>query len=48
MSQYAFVIGFPAGFVAYLILMQALVLPSYPQAELTSRHSGEFLATSEG
>ncbi|HEY9037402.1 MAG TPA: NCS1 family transporter [Roseovarius sp.] len=47
-SQYAFVIGFPLGFVIYLILMKLLVLPNYPQAEITSEYSNEFLATSEG
>ncbi|PVA08919.1 nitrate reductase [Pelagivirga sediminicola] len=47
-SQYAFVIGFPLGFVLYLILMKLLVLPGYPQAEITSGYSDEYLATSEG
>ena len=47
-SQYAFIIGFPLGFVAYLILMKLLVLPFHPQAELKSRYGREFLATSEG
>jgi nucleobase:cation symporter-1, NCS1 family len=47
-SQYAFVVGFPLGFVAYLILTRLLVLPYHPQAEITSRHSRAYLATSEG
>lgn len=47
-SQYAFVIGFPAGFVAYLVLMKALVLPRYPQAELARSAGDEFLAASVG
>lgn len=47
-SQYAFVIGFPAGFVAYLVLMKALVLPKYPQAELGRGDGDAFLAASVG
>lgn len=47
-SQYAFVIGFPAGFVVYLVLMKALVLPKHPQAELTGRDGDAFLAASVG
>ena len=47
-SQYAFVIGFPLGFVIYIILMKLVVLPSNPQAEITSGYSNEYLATSEG
>lgn len=48
MSQYAFVISFPAGFVAYLLLIRALVLPFDRQAEIGSRDGSQFLATSEG
>jgi len=47
-SQYAFIIGFPLGFAAYLVLMKVLVLPFHPQAELKTRDGREFLATSEG
>lgn len=47
-SQYAFVIGFPAGFVAYLVLMKAIVLPKHPQAELAGRDGDSFLAASVG
>jgi NCS1 family nucleobase:cation symporter-1 len=47
-SQYAFVIGFPAGFVVYLVLMKAIVLPKHPQAELTGRDGDAFLAASVG
>lgn len=47
-SQYAFVIGFPAGFVAYLVLMKAIVLPKHPQAELSGRDGDAFLAASVG
>ncbi len=46
--QYAFIIGFPLGFVLYLILMKTIVLPRNPQAEIESGFSNEFLATSEG
>lgn len=47
-SQYAFLIGFPLGFVIYLVLMKTAVLPAHPQAEITSGFSDEYLATSEG
>lgn len=47
-SQYAFVIGFPCGFVAYLILARMLVLPHHPQAELARGAGDEFLAASVG
>lgn len=47
-SQYAFVIGFPAGFLVYLMLMKAIVLPRHPQAELTGRDGDAFLAASVG
>lgn len=47
-SQYAFIIGFPLGFVLYLIAMRVAVLPSHPQAELRPAGQTRFLATSEG
>lgn len=47
-SQYAFVIGFPLGFVFYLVLMKIVVLPAYPQAEVGAQKQGDYLATSEG
>jgi NCS1 family nucleobase:cation symporter-1 len=47
-SQYAFVIGFPAGFVAYIVLMRLLVLPRYAQAELANGAGDEFLAATVG
>ncbi len=47
-SQYAFLIGFPLGFVLYLALMKMVVLPKYPQAEITSGFDSQYLATSEG
>ncbi len=47
-SQYGFVIGFPLGFLLYLRLAKALVLPKYPQAEIVSGFSSDYLATSTG
>ncbi|WP_193175272.1 NCS1 family transporter [Oricola nitratireducens] len=47
-SQYAFLIGFPLGFVIYLILMKAVVLPTNPQAEIDGGFSDAYLATSMG
>lgn len=47
-SQYAFIIGFPLGFVIYLVLMKSMVLPSHPQAEVRTSNGREYLATSEG
>jgi NCS1 family nucleobase:cation symporter-1 len=47
-SAYAFVIGFPLGFLFYLVLMKVVVLPRFAQAELTSRGSDEYLAASVG
>lgn len=38
-SQYAFVIGFPAGFVAFLVPMKALVLPGHPRAVVAGAHA---------
>ncbi len=47
-SQYAFVIGFPAGLLCYLVLVKALVLPRHPQAELARGAGDDFLAASVG
>ena len=47
-SAYAFVIGFPLGFLFYLLLMRGLVLKHYPQAELSARQEDEYLAASAG
>lgn len=47
-SAYAFVIGFPLGFVFYVLLMRALVLPRHPQAELRTAQPDDFLAASVG
>ncbi|WP_138469143.1 NCS1 family transporter [Poseidonocella sp. HB161398] len=47
-SQYAFLIGFPAGLVLYLALMKLAVLKAHPQAEIDSGYSDAYLATSAG
>lgn len=47
-SVYAFVIGFPLGFLLYLALMRGLVLSRYRQAELASEGSDDYLAASVG
>ncbi|WP_374301391.1 NCS1 family transporter [Paracoccus sp. (in: a-proteobacteria)] len=47
-SIYAFVIGFPLGFLLYLVLMKGLVLPRFGQAELAPRQSDDYLAASVG
>ncbi|MEF9604191.1 NCS1 family transporter [Paracoccus sp. PXZ] len=47
-SAYAFVIGFPLGFLLYVLLMKMHVLPKHRQAELESRHSDAYLAASVG
>lgn len=47
-SQYAFLIGFPLGFLLYLLFMKAAVLPAYPQAEIEEGFPQRFLATSAG
>ncbi|MBB4933519.1 NCS1 family nucleobase:cation symporter-1 [Lipingzhangella halophila] len=46
--DYAYVIGFPVAFVMYLVLMKTWILPRYPQAEIDTGHSDDFLATSVG
>ncbi|ANG64144.1 nitrate reductase [Marinobacterium aestuarii] len=45
---YAYVVGFGAAFVIYLILMKIWILPRYPQAEIDSGFSDNYLATSVG
>ena len=47
-SAYAFVIGFPLGFLFYLALMKLLVLPKFAQAELSPRDRDDYLAASVG
>jgi NCS1 family nucleobase:cation symporter-1 len=46
--QYAYLVGLPVGFAVYLLLMKLWVLPSHPQAEITSSYSDAYLATSVG
>ena len=46
--QYAYLVGLPVGFVVYLLLMKLWIVPKYPQAEITSGHSDEYLGTSVG
>jgi NCS1 family nucleobase:cation symporter-1 len=44
--QYAYLVGFPLGFLVYWLLMKFWILPQYPQAELTARDGDAFLGTS--
>lgn len=46
--QYAYLVGLPVGFVVYLLLMKLWIVPSHPQAEVTSGFSDDYLATSVG
>lgn len=46
--EYAVLIGFPLGLILYTFMMQRLVLPNHPQAEIESGYSEQFLATSMG
>ncbi len=47
-SVYAFLIGFPLGFLLYLALMHGLVLSRYGQEELEARELDDYLAASVG
>lgn len=47
-SAYAFVIGFPLGFLLYLVLMKTFVLPRLRQAELDDPDADDYLAASVG
>ncbi|WP_282026427.1 NCS1 family transporter [Limimaricola cinnabarinus] len=47
-SQYAFIIGFPLGLILHVVLMKLVVLKAYPQAEIESGATSDYLATSEG
>lgn len=47
-SAYAFVIGFPMGLLLYLLLTRLMVLKRFPQAEITSGWSDNYLAASVG
>lgn len=46
-SSYAFLVGFPLGLIFYFILMKLIVLPHFPQKEITSNYSDDYLATSK-
>lgn len=46
--DYAYVIGFPAAFAVYLVLMRVWILPRFPQAELAAPSPDDYLATSTG
>lgn len=46
--EYSFVIGFPLGFVTYLVLMKTVVLPRFSQAECEAADPSQYLATSVG
>jgi nucleobase:cation symporter-1, NCS1 family len=46
--DYAYIVGFPLGFVLYLALMKLWVLRRYPQQEVSSGFDPRYLATTEG
>jgi NCS1 family nucleobase:cation symporter-1 len=46
--EYMYVIGFPAGFAAYYILMKGWYLKKHKQMEVESNFSDEYLGTSVG
>ncbi len=46
--EYAYPIGFIVSFIIYLLLMKFWILKKYPQAEIESNYSDEYLATSVG
>ena len=47
-SDYGYLFGFPTGFVVYLILTKAWYLKKFPQAEIESNFSDEYLGISVG
>lgn len=47
-SDYGYLFGFPTGFVVYLILTKAWYLKKFPQAEIDSNFSDEYLGISVG
>ena len=47
-SDYGYLFGFPTGFVVYLILTKAWYLKKFPQAEIESDFSDEYLGISVG
>ena len=44
--EYAYLVGLPVGFLVYLLLMKVWIVPRYPQAEITSGYSDDYLGTS--
>lgn len=47
-SDYGYLFGFPTGFVVYLILTKAWYLKKFPQAEIASKFSDDYLGISVG
>lgn len=47
-SDYGYWFGFPTGFVVYLILTKAWYLKKFPQAEIESKFSDDYLGISVG
>lgn len=47
-SDYGYLFGLPTGFVVYLVLMKTWYLKKFPQAEVESGYSDEYLGTSVG
>lgn len=47
-SDYGYLFGLPTGFVAYFVLMKAWYLKKFPQAEVESGYSDEYLGISVG
>ena len=45
-SDYGYLFGFPTGFVVYLILTKAWYLKKFPQAEIESKFSDDYLGIS--
>lgn len=47
-SNYGYLFGLPTGFLVYLVLMKVWYLKKFPQAEVTSGYSDEYLGISVG
>lgn len=47
-SNYGYLFGFPTGFVVYLMLTKAWYLKKFPQAEIASNFSDDYLGISVG
>ncbi len=45
-SSFGYFIGFPLGFIIYLVLMKTWYIKKYPQKEITSEFSDEYLGVS--